>query len=244
MKPSRFQSTIYLASLVFLLAACGSAGDEADKTTDSTTTSTSSTDAAPASTIVTTPQVMMVVTHKVKDFDKWLPVFEAHDSMKLANGLHNYIVGRATDDPNMIFVATKADDANKAKAFSKDASLKKAMQESGVVGNPSISITNVVFQDTAQVNSDLRVRTNITVKDWDAWKRSFDSTRQVATDNGLAIRAYGHDIDNNKQVVIVSAILDSAKASAYWNSDLLKQRRAASGAGEPKRFVYRVVKRY
>lgn len=244
MKPSRFLPTIYLAAIVFLLASCGDATDKTDTTTDSTTTSTTSTDATPASTIVNSPQVMMVATHKVKDFDKWQPSFEAHDSMKLANGLHNYVVGRAKDDPSMVFVALKADDAEKAKAFSKDASLKKAMQEGGVVGSPTMKFYNMVWQDTAVLNTDLRVNTTVTVKDWDAWKRSFDSTRQLGTDNGLKLRVYGHEVDDNKKVIIVSAIVDSAKAAAYWNSDLLKERRAASGASEPKRFIFRVVKRY
>ena len=46
-------------------------------------------------------------------------------------------------------------------------------------------------------------------------------------------------------VVIVAAVLDTAKAHAYWNSDLIKQRRAASGVvGTPERFVYNVVQRY
>jgi hypothetical protein len=41
------------------------------------------------------------------------------------------------------------------------------------------------------------------------------------------------------------AINDTAKASAFWKSDLLKQQRAESGVtSEPKRFVYRVVQRY
>ena len=39
--------------------------------------------------------------------------------------------------------------------------------------------------------------------------------------------------------------MDSAKANAYWNSDMLKQRRAASGVvGKPERFVYVIEKRY
>jgi hypothetical protein len=45
--------------------------------------------------------------------------------------------------------------------------------------------------------------------------------------------------------MIVSAVLDTAKARAYFKSDLLKQRRIASGVvGEPQRSMYRVVQMY
>jgi hypothetical protein len=59
------------------------------------------------------------------------------------------------------------------------------------------------------------------------------------------LRAYGYDPDDNHNVVLIAAVMDTAKANAYWNSDMLKQRRAASGVvGKPERIVYTVVKRY
>ena len=118
------------------------------------------------------------------------------------------------------------------------------MQKSGVASTPKFRFVTLAFRDTAQIDTKLRSYTSITVKDWDHWQKSFDSTRAVPTDNGLIIRAYGHDIDDNHKVLIVSAITDTAKAMAYWKSDMLKQRRIASGAGEPTRLIYEQVKRY
>ena len=64
-------------------------------------------------------------------------------------------------------------------------------------------------------------------------------------DNGITDRVYGYDPDDNKKVSLVTAVLDTAKAFAYYNSDALKKRRAAGGViGEPKRFLFRVVQRY
>ncbi|HET9826816.1 MAG TPA: hypothetical protein VFP87_15860, partial [Chitinophagaceae bacterium] len=139
---------------------------------------------------------------------------------------------------------TKVDDKQKAKAFGNSPSLKKAMQQGGVVGAPTMRLVTMVYQDTSTISTDLRSSTNVTVKDWDKFQKAFDSTRQLNTDNGLVTRAYGHDANDNHKVIIVSAITDTAKARAYWNSDLLKQRRAASGAGQPQRFIYRLVQRY
>jgi hypothetical protein len=248
MKSSSFLPAIFLGSFLFCLASCGDQNNQNDKEmTDSVsndTTSTATTAPAPSS-IVTTPQNMMIVKHKVADFDKFLASYEAHDSLRLANGIHSYVIGRGVSDPNAILVATKVDDIEKAKAFSKSASLKQAMQKAGVTGKPDIRFTTMTFQDTGNVSSDLRSRTTFTVKDWDKWQRSFDSSRQVRLDNGLTDRAYGHEADDNKKVTLVVAVTDTAKANAFWKSDQLKKIRAASGAiGEPDRFVFRVVKRY
>ena len=245
MKQLKFLSTLGIA-FVFLFSSCG--GDEKTETTantDSTATDTTARTAAPESTVDTTPQTILIVWHKVADFAKWKPSYDAHDSMKLAFGIHNYVIGRSVEDSNMILVATKADDVTKAKAFIKDPSLKAAMQKGGVLGAPSISLTSVVYQDNSKNMSDLRSMTMFTVKDWNAWKTAFESHRQTRTDNGLTDRAYGHDVDDNHKVTLVVAINDTAKANAFWKSDLLKKQRAEGGVvGEVKRRVYRVVQKY
>jgi hypothetical protein len=246
MNKHRFTSMLFCAAMVLFLISCG--GNEEKSSTDTTNAdSTAATATTPAiiSTIVTTPQSMMVVTHKVKDFAKWKASYDEHDSMRLANGIHSYVIGRGLNDSSMVLVAVKTDDMEKAKAFAKDPSLKKAMQKGGVTGTPSISFVTTVWQDTAHVSSELRSRTTFTVKDWDAWQKNFEEGKQERIDNGITDRAYGHDADDNKKVSLVTAVLDTAKAFAYYKSDALKKRREAGGViGEPKRFLYYVVHRY
>jgi hypothetical protein len=185
------------------------------------------------------------VVHTVADYDKWLAGFESVDSMKLAHGLHNYVVGRNVDNPNLLLVATKADDVAKAKAFGQSEDLKKGMKEHGVTGKPMMSYMTTVYQDTAVINTDLRSRTMLTVKDFDTWKTYFESRRQERLDAGLIDRVYGYDPDDKNKVTVVVAITDTAKANAFWNSDKLKENMAQSGVtGKPERFVFRIAKRY
>ena len=187
----------------------------------------------------------MVVKHKVSNYAKWKTSYDAHDSARLASGIHSYVIGRGLQDSNMILVAVKVDDIAKAKAFAKDPGLKHAMQKGGVTGKPAIAFVTMTFQDTGSVASDIRSRTTFTVKDWGAWQKSFEEGKQERLDNGLAVRAYGHDADDDKKVVLVTVVSDTAKAFAYFKSDMLKKRRVASGAiGEPERFLYRVVQLY
>ncbi len=244
MRQSRFSGLLFY-SMVFLLVSCSGGGNETKATTDSAAVDTTKAMAAPVVTTITTPENMMVVTHKVANYAKWKVAYDLHDSARLADGLHSYVIARGFKDSNMVMVALKVDDTAKAKAFSKDPGLKKAMQKGGVVGMPTITLTTMLFQDTAAISSDLRSRTTFMVKDWAAWQKSFEEGKQERMDNGIVTRAYGHNSDNDKKVILVTAVMDTAKAFAYYKSDMLKKRRAASGVvGEPERFLYRVVQRY
>ena|ERR1051326_2817943 len=251
MNQHKFSATVFCVAIAFFLISCGGGtSNEQKSTSDSTTTDTTATTTAPTTqtttnTVITTPQEMMVVTHKVKDFAKWKASYEANDSLKLAYGVHNYVVGRGAPDTSMVMVAVKLDDINKGKAFAKSPGLKQAMQKSGVMGAPTIKFTTMVWQDTAVISTTARVRSTFTVKDWDTWKKSFDSSMQTKMDNGLMARAYGHDADDNHKVTLVSAVLDSAKAATWFKSDELKKRRMAAGVvGEPQRFFFNIVQRY
>jgi len=226
-----------------LFISCNNDGEK----TESKSTTGDTTVAAPekVNTIVTTPQLMATIKHKVKDFASWKAAYDLHDSARLANGLHSYVIGRGMDDSMMVMVAMKVDDLAKAKAFTKDPGLKTVMQKGGVVGAPEISFTNILWQDTVSVGRIPRVISTFTVKDFDAWKTAFEGGRQERMDNGAVDRQYGHDADDNHKVSVVTALTDEAKTKAYWSSDALKKRRDAAGlTSEPKRFIFTIVQRY
>lgn len=247
MKHLNLTGKLLAVVITFFITSCGS--NEQKTTTETENGDTATT--APASetsvsTITTAPQTMMVVRHKVADYAKWLASYEMHDSMRLASGLHNYVIGRGVEDPNTVLVAVKADDIAKAKAFGKAPDLKEAMKKSGVIGMPKIMLVTSAFRDTADLRPDIvRSMTIFTVKDFDAWKKAFESNRQIRTDNGITDRVYSYDVDDNHKVTLVVAIIDSAKANAFWKSDQIKKLRAESGVvGTPERFNYRIVKKY
>lgn len=242
MRLSPSPSALLLAFL-FLLAACSNNNQSTVSETDSSNTATNT--VAPASTTVTTPQNMLVVLHKVANFSKWKMAYDGHDSARTAAGIRSYVIGRGLQDSNMVLVSLKVDDTTKARAFAKDPGLKATMQKGGVIGTPRISLVTMTFQDTANITSNLRSAVLLTVKDWDTWFKSFQEGNQQRLDNGLAVRAYGHDATDNHKVRVVTALMDSAKAMAYFKSDTLKKRMQASGVvGQPERFLYRVVQRY
>lgn len=237
-----FTGLILFTAMIFLFASCGG-GDK--KTTETPTADTTTPPEAKVSTIVTTPQLMGMIKHKVKDYAAWKAAYDSHDSARLANGLHNYVIGRGADDSMMVLVALKADNLEKAKAFASDPSLKERMQKGGVVGAPEISFVNVVWQDTVNVGSIPRVITSFTVKDWETWKKAFEEGKQERNENGAVDRQYGHDAEDNHKISVVTALTDVDKTKAYWGSDALKKRRDAAGlTSEPKRFIFNIAQRY
>ncbi|MBC7827926.1 MAG: hypothetical protein H7122_09280 [Chitinophagaceae bacterium] len=248
MKSSSFLPAYLLGILLFCIISCGDQTEAKDNTTADSALPDSSASPAlttPTSTFVTTPETMMFVIQKVADYDKWLTVYDDHDSVRLANGVHNYVIGYSTTDRTRIFVALKSEQVEKAKAFGKSADLKQAMQKGGVKGTPKVNVYNITFQDTGKITTNLRSQTTFTVKDWDTFQRSYDSARQERVDNGIMDRAYGHDADNNKKVSVVVAVVDTTKAYAFWKSDHMKELRKRAGVvGEPERFNFRIVKRY
>jgi len=245
MKLARFSNSLFYVGVVLLLAACGSGGNEKTAAADSTASADSAAKAQVVNTIITTPQNVEVVTHKVADFAKWLGAYESHDSARLANGLHNYVIGRGLEDSNMVTVVLRVDDTAKAIAFGKDPGLKAAMKKGGVLGVPMINLLTETWQDTAKIELTLRSRATYTVKDWDAWLKGFEDGKQERMDNGIMDRVIGHDLDDTKKVYVVTVLSDTAKAFAYYKSDALKKRILASGViGEPVRYLYRIVKHY
>lgn len=245
MKQFRFLATTLAASMFLFLFSCGSGDSEKkpeDKMPDSTQTKTAETPTPPTPF---KPSELMVIQHKVSNFAKWKPAYESHDSVRLANGLSNYVIARGIDDSNMVLVALKMSDLEKAKAMAASPEMKDRMKKGGVIGMPSINFIEQVMQDTATIPQTARVSIIHKVKDWAAWKKEFDSHKQARMDAGLIDRVVGHNIGDDHMVRLVFAITDMAKAKAFMNSKDLKDKMTAAGVeGPPTVFFYNIVQLY
>jgi hypothetical protein len=187
----------------------------------------------------------MMVRHKVADYAKWKPGYDAHDSARLVNGLHSYVIARGTQDSNMVLVAMRMDDANKAKAMADGPALQDVMKKSGVAGPPVIDFLESVINDTTAIQQTIRLMIRSKVKDWDAWKKVFDTHKQTWADAGLTDRVVAHSVGDTHNVTLVFAVADMDKANAFLNSQDLKDRMKESGVeGPPDMFFYRIVQRY
>lgn len=86
----------------------------------------------------------IIVRHKVKDFNAWKTLFQAHESERVAAGLTNPRLLRSADDPSEVVILLDAADLGVAKAFAASEELRSEMAAAGVVDKP-----DVYFLETA-----------------------------------------------------------------------------------------------
>ena len=82
----------------------------------------------------------LLIRHKVRDFNTWKIVYEAHQRVEA--GLTEKYLLRGADDENEVVILFEAQDLNRAKAFAASADLREKMQEVGVVDKPDIYFLN------------------------------------------------------------------------------------------------------
>jgi hypothetical protein len=244
MKRFKFFSAITLVAGSFFFSSCNSGGKNTNEVTvskDSTATeNTINETVAPAK-----PGNVLIIRHKVANFEKWKTAYEAHDSTRLVYGLHNYIIARGLKDSNTVMVVLKMDDTAKAKQFTALPNLMAAMKKGGVIGAPSFLYIDMQTLDTSSNAAPTRVLITHKVKDWDAWKKSFDSHKQVRLDAGMTDRAIGFSVGDNHKVTVAFVINDMKKAEAFMTSKDLKDKMAEAGVvGPPDIFFYNVVQKY
>ena len=242
MKPIKFLSTLAISAAMFMgMQSCNSSDDK--KGDDKMDSNPAKQD--PTANPAAKPPDALVVMHKVSNFAKWLPVFESDDSAQKANGLTRTLVARGIDDSSMVLIGFTMADYNKAKAMTGSAELKAKMEKGGVTSAPSFHFENVQMRDTTTNAMTDRIIIFSKVKDYDAWKKSFDEHSDVRKNGGVTDRVVGYSFDDKNDVTVVLAINDMKKARDFIKSPELKARMDSAGViGKPDIFFYHVVKQY
>ena len=80
----------------------------------------------------------MFVRHKVSDFSKWKPVYDAHLSARQKAGLKEEHLFRNFHDPNEVLLLFSVEDFDKANTFSASDDLRQAMEKAGVSDKPDV----------------------------------------------------------------------------------------------------------
>ena len=185
---------------------------------------------------------LVLIKHAVDSFERWLPHYEAHDSVRMAYGLEHGLLGRGMDDPNMVLLVLNASDIDRAKEFIAMPELKSVMDTAGVMGAPQIDYVHMIrFDSTAGLTDRLLISHR--VKDFDAWLKVYDDEgRKVRASHGLVDRALGRGIDDPNMVYIAFGVTDMEKAKARSSSEELKGLMTEAGVeGPPEAFWYKVV---
>lgn len=81
----------------------------------------------------------VVISHKVKDFDAWVKVFDTEGpAQRASEGMIDVALARDVNDPNNVHIVFDITDMAKAKAALNSDAKKQLMMSAGVEGKPTI----------------------------------------------------------------------------------------------------------
>ena len=81
----------------------------------------------------------IIVQHKVGDYDTWKRAFDDHAEVRRRHGSSGHRLYRGADDPNDITVIVSFPSREQAEAFAGDPSLREAMEQGGVLSQPTVT---------------------------------------------------------------------------------------------------------
>jgi hypothetical protein len=228
----KFLTPLLTVCLVTALFSCSNSTEKKDDSAKTADTTATTTPPAPAAFV---PFDVVEITHTVKDYAKWRPLFNSDSTARKASGLEDIVVGRGLEKNNDIIVVLKASDIQKAKAFGADPRLKTVMEKGGVISKPGMELFHVI-----RFNPDSKEKQWVTithkVKDFDAWVKVFDAEGTATRASfGLADVVLARGIEDSSIVHIVFDIKDMVKAKARMNDPALKKLMTDGGViGAPK----------
>ena len=243
-KCNKFLKPLLALGLIATISSCNSnsstKNDAKASIADTTSASAPAAPTPPPAAPEFKPFTVAEITHTVKDYAKWRPVFDADSNNRKANGLETIVVGREIDRPNNIMTAYTVTDMQKAKDFANSPNLKEKMKAAGVISKPDIEFFEVIRYNP---NSHEKQWVAIThkVKDFDAWLKVFDAEGSAKrASDGLVDVVVARGVQDSNLVHIVFDITDMAKAKASMNSAEKKKLMMSAGVeGTPKIEYYK-----
>jgi hypothetical protein len=84
------------------------------------------------------PGGVLIIHHRVADYAKWRPVYDADEPNRTAAGLTNCLVHKSLNDAHDLVIACDMADVGKAKQFGSAPRLRDTMKKAGVMGKPQL----------------------------------------------------------------------------------------------------------
>jgi quinol monooxygenase YgiN len=189
------------------------------------------------------PPLGSVVTHKVKDYAAWKPIFDADEQARKDAGITAHCVMKDVKKPNTVSVWVAYSDQAKVDAMMGSDAMKAKMKEGGVTGKPTVSpLKHVSMSPPGDAHPKFGAMVVQTVKDFDAWKAAFDAGDQMRKDAGIVGYAVSQDPKDPNIVTVWVESEDQAKLEEFLKSKDLKAKMKEAGVkGAPKTTVYEIL---
>jgi hypothetical protein len=89
---------------------------------------------------------ILIVTHKVRDYRTWKPVFDESEELRHQYGLLNGWIARNPENANLLTVILLCEDLDKARLFLNLPNLRDSMERGGVEGEPKVCLLEQVAE--------------------------------------------------------------------------------------------------
>lgn len=84
--------------------------------------------------------VVMQITHEVKNFNDWKQGFEADNANRVAMGVQIISLYTSVDNANLVTVTASVPSLEVAQGFMSNPDLKASMEKAGVISAPEIKL--------------------------------------------------------------------------------------------------------
>jgi hypothetical protein len=181
------------------------------------------------------PKHVLVIRHKVADYGKWLPAFDADETSRVGMGTVAQQVYRDSDDESMVSVLLTGtfDAANIGKMLGNE-EMQAKMAAAGVEGEPEVGLWDIVGQKKVEGEIVAHSFIRHEVADYEKWKVGFDAHEEGRTAGGVIGWGLARKVDAPNMVGVHLVIGDSEKFAAMMGGEDMKAKMKEAGVvGEP-----------
>jgi quinol monooxygenase YgiN len=182
------------------------------------------------------PNLAVVVSHTVKDYDHWKRVFDSHQQARKAAGVLGHHLNRGVDDPNMVHVFMPITDRARFEAFVADPDLQATMSRAGVTAAPSVTWLERIEGSYVGDRAVAAAMIAHDVADFDAWKAVYDEADALRAQAGIIGHAVNRIVGAPQKVLVYHQAENRAALQAFFGSADLKATMARAGVASPPQF--------
>jgi hypothetical protein len=180
----------------------------------------------------------VTVLHECKDYPNWKQAFDADLPHREAAGLTTLHIMREHANPNFLALMFEASDISRARTLSQSPELAARMHEAGIIGTPRIRFRHGAF--TRSTASGLASLT-ADVRDFETAKKAYTMDAAERRQAGLTDLGFLQSIDDPNNLLLLWAVADVARATAFFESPALASHMAknAGVVGKPERHFWK-----
>jgi len=180
----------------------------------------------------------LTVIHECKDYPTWRQAFDADAPNRAAAGLTDMHVLREHDNANVVALMFGVRDVNRAKAFTGSPDLATTMKAAGIIGPPKMRFRHGEY---SRVSAAIYATMTLTVRDYDTALKAYAMDAADRKGAGLTDLALLQLDDDRNNLLIMWAVSDIARATAFFDSPALTAHmvKNAGVVGPPERHFWK-----